>query len=497
MWHVVEPSRELLPSVAIDVIGAALQATVDADVNRLAISCPPGVCKSLLCSVFYPAWLLLRTDGKARIMVGSYSWQFAERDSRRCRDLVRSAEYAALVGGRWQIRGDADRLDDWWTTAGGRRLITSVDGKSTGERVDYQIIDDALSAADRLSDAARKEAVRWVTEVLPSRLDKIPPHNGVRVIVGQRLAIDDPIGVLLERDPDGEEWSYCCLPAVLGLDDEPTEQLADDNGNEIVLWRDPRKPGEPLFPGLDDDALKGFERDLGPSRFACEYGQKPANDNGALIKRTWWRFHRASDVPASTSRPAHTDLESPAIDTPATFDTIVIACDLTFGSKRGDFVAIQAWGSKGAGRYLLRRYRRRCGLLDSVQAIQELAEEFPQAHILIEKAANGAGAVEELAAAGVPNVTAVVPIGSKRDRIGMVSATIETGNCYLPLGLPGLAEFVEELAGNSKHDDEQDAAAMAIHFLNTRVDDVSRWKTATANLKYAFNRIQRQRHGYR
>ena len=457
MWHVVEPSRDLLPSVAVDGICAALQATVDHGVTRLAISCPPGVSKSLLCSVLYPAWTLLRTDGKARIMCGSYSWDFSTRDSRRCRDLVQSAEYAALVGGRWSIRSDVNKLDDWWTTAGGRRLITSVDGKSTGERVNYQVIDDALSAADRLSDSTRKEAARWITEVLPSRLDD--PKHAVRVIVGQRLAVDDPIGVV-RADPN---WRYLKLPAVLADGDEPTELLAP--GGKIV-WRDTRAPGVPLFALLDLVDLERLKAEHGSGPYAAQYLQNPTDDSTAIVKRAWWGWYHAPHVAPTTDRPAGCS-EVAAVPMPIDFDRYVIACDLTFGSQKGDYACVQAWASKGAARYLLASWRRRAGLLESVAAIKSLAEQYPTAKIIVEKAANGAGAVEELAAAGVPNVVPVSPLGNKATRLGLVSATIEAGNALLPLGAPWVGDFVEELAGATKHDDQQDCAAYAIHDLNS------------------------------
>jgi hypothetical protein len=107
-WPDVEPTRELLPSVAVDGINAVLQEAGEHG-GRWAISCPPGVSKSLLCSVLFPAWLLLRSRGQARIMGGSYSWDFATRDARRCRDLIQSPAYQALVANEWAIRDDADR----------------------------------------------------------------------------------------------------------------------------------------------------------------------------------------------------------------------------------------------------------------------------------------------------------------------------------------------------------------------------------------------------
>ncbi|MCX5748251.1 MAG: hypothetical protein NT062_37845, partial [Proteobacteria bacterium] len=170
----------------------------------------------------------------------------------------------------------------------------------------------------------------------------------------------------------------------------------------------------------------------------------------------------------NTPRPSGCDTTIEAVATPKRCARVVIAVDLTFGSMKGDYAVAQAWGAVGPARYLLAQWRQRAGLLASVAAIKAMAADFPGCKIIVERAANGAGAIEELAAAGLPNVIAVKPLGSKAERIGMVSATIEAGNAILPLGVSWLADFVEELAGATKHDDAMDCAAYAIHELNAR-----------------------------
>jgi len=257
--------------------------------------------------------------------------------------------------------------------------------------------------------------------------------------VQQRLDRDDLIGRLIESGG----WHLLELPA------------ETDDGTLLASNV------------LSRDKLDAIKVQSGAATYACQYLQRPSDDANASIKRTWWRFHYSPHVAANAPRPNGCETATPAMASPDHFDRIVIACDLTFGSARGDYACAQAWGSLGAARYLLALWRRRAGLLESVKAIRWLADQFPSAKIIVERAANGAGAIEELAHAGVPRVVPVTPLGSKAERLGIVSATIEAGNCYVPLGAPWLAEFVEELAGATKHDDQQDCAAYAIHDLNT------------------------------
>ena len=458
-----------MPSTAVDAVCAALQAVADGRIRRLAISMPPGTGKSKLVAVGFPAWLLLRSRGQARIMVGSYSFDFAKRDSQFCRDLVLSDWYQALVGGEWEIRDDANSKDDWWKSATGRRLITSVEGKSTGERCTMQIIDDALNAKDVWSNPAKLEAIRWLEQVLPSRLED--QRIDQRVIVGQRLCVDDPIAAAIKKG-----WKYLDLSAVLGpcpelgIGEEVTAGvLTDDTG--ATVWSDPRKPGQPIVDLLDVPALVNLRNDLGPTAFAAQYLQRPADDSSSIIKRSWWRFYRppglAEDIAQRMPRPAGCDETSPVADLPERFDRITIAVDLTFGSVDGDYAVVSAWGAVGSARYRLSHWRERAGFETSIEAIERIAQRWPGAKILIEKAANGAATIETLRKR-LPGVIAQKPIGKKAQRLSAVAPTVESGCCYLPLGAPDLPEFIEELAGATKHDDQCDVTAYALIDLNTR-----------------------------
>jgi predicted phage terminase large subunit-like protein len=457
-WPIIEPTRPFMPSIAVDAVSAALQAVAERRIRRLAIALPPGCGKSLVGAVAWPAWLLLRTDGAARVMAGSYSSGFAERDSTRCRELIGSPWYRALVGGTWNIQHGRDRVDEYWTSAGGKRVIASPGGRTMGERVTYQVIDDALSGADIFSKSAKAVASRWVCEQMPSRMEDL--EEDPRTIIGQRLCVDDPIASVLERG-----FSLLQLPAVLVEGDVPCV-LLDDHGAEV--WRDPRAQGEPLLSLLSPEALDMQRIELGSVAFAAQYMQKPRDDSSATIRRAWWRFHRPPHVSGEALRPGGCDLEAPAVNTPDAFDRVTIAADLTFGSLTGDFCSIQAWGAVKGGRYLLDRFHRRCGFEEQLVAIREMAAKFPGCKIVVEKAANGAAIIEQLRKV-LPGVVAVKPIGSKAARLAAVAPTVESGACHLPLGAPWLEDFVEEMAGGSKHDDDQDAAAYALHDLARQV----------------------------
>lgn len=463
-WPVIEPTREQMPSVAVDGITKALQAVAEGRIKRLAIECPPGVGKSKLGPVAFPAWMLLRSGGRARVMAGSYTQPFAERDSMFCRDIISSSQYQECVAGKWELREDANAKNDYHTTASGRRLIASITGKATGERCTIQLLDDVLNAIDATSPAKKKEARRWVNDVLPSRLED--QRSDARVIIGQPLAIDDPIADVLRRG-----WKHLRLP-VIRRADEPACVLYDDQGAEV--WRDDREPGQPLLDLLDDTGIANLKSDMSPGAYRTQYELRRGDDANATFKRTWWRWYYQRSQDADAQRPAHTDTQTKAVPMPASFDRVVITADLTFGSLVGDYASVQAWGESGANLYLLKARRGRVGFDTSMEWILEFRDLFPGALVAVEKAANGHAVLEKIRQK-IRNVKALKPWGKKAQRHAAASPTVMAGNCYLPLGevfeevdeegtveMVDATEMVEECAGATAHDDQLDSCSYAV-----------------------------------
>lgn len=474
-WQVVEPTRDLLPSVAIDGFCAAGQAVADGRIKRLGVGTCPGTSKSLFWAVIFPAYLLLRSRGKARVMAGSYAHTFAERDGTRCRDLVLSDWFRSMVdalGDGWEIREDANKKGDWWTTETGRRLITSVDGATVGHRCTWQIIDDPLSEADVFSQANKAEASRWCFEVMPARLEdqRVDP----RVLVMQHLSADDPLSEARKRG-----WPILLLPAVLGMWGVPEEGciLLDDAGVEV--WRDTRAVGEPILELLDLPTLEAVRIEIGSATFAAKYLQRPGDDSAALFKRTYWNWYAPPGTKLDAQRPAGADTKRAARPRPAHFDRVVITADLIFGADDGDYAACAAWGAVGPDRYLLRvRRGKGAGLEVSENWLKDFADDYPGAALCIEKAALGWAALETLRKI-LPAVKALKPRGKKKQRHAAAVPTVEAGNAWIPLGLAyeevdadgevAIVDgtgFIDEHAGATKHDDQVDVTSYAIVELN-------------------------------
>lgn len=433
-WPVVT-GRAFAENKATRSAMGALQDVADGRTTRLLIAMPPGVGKSTMLAL-YAAWRLAR-DPSWRSIHASHAFDLAATESRRVRRLVESDEYRAVFPDV-VLRVDENTVAHWSTDKDGRYFAVGVDSALTGRRANEAVLDDPLNAIDRFSKAVREGLWTWFTESLSTRLDN---DRSPITCVQQRLDRDDLIGKLVEAGG----WTIVELPA----EDEQGELLAPN-----VLSR------EKL------DALKA---QIGAAAYATQYLQRPSDDSSSTVRRAWWRFHRPAHVALNAPRPIGCDTTIDAVRTPTRFDRIVIAVDMTFGatSKTADYAVAQVWGSTGGARYLLEQWRRRATQLEQREAIRDLASRYPTAKVLIEKAAGGPGAIEQLTADGIPRIVPVLTGGrGKAERLDVVSPTIEGGNAFLPLGAAWLGDFVEELAGAAKHDDMMDATAYALADLN-------------------------------
>jgi hypothetical protein len=151
----------------VDVIALHLEAITSGKLlemgkqNRLLCNVPPGTMKSLLVSVFWPAWAWTQ-DPSLQYIATSYREEFCNRDTSRMRDLVCSEWYQMLWGKDREVggkivrgveivaRGDS-RISN---TAGGWREGVPF-GSLTGSRADRLLIDDPSSVDTAESDAQR------------------------------------------------------------------------------------------------------------------------------------------------------------------------------------------------------------------------------------------------------------------------------------------------------------------------------------------------------
>lgn len=460
-WHVLEPVTPLIWNWHMDAVCDHCQGVIEGKFNRLLINIPPGHCKSLLVSVFFPAWVWLRNPSW-RAIFASYADKLSERDSQRCRDLITSNWYRRTFKPEWYLKHGASRKDYFENTARGFRMALSVGGAGAGFRGDCVVFDDPLNVKEFPSELELEKAISWWNTRMSSRLNNMA--TGAFVGVMQRLHENDPSGHLIRRG----NYVHLNLPTEF----DPEERCV------TPIFKDPRtEHQELLFPELFPPSVIAEARiTLGEYGFAGQHNQKPAPPGGGIFKKHWFRFwyKRTDPRPGkwTTNLPDGTIYEHEQRELPVGFDEIWQSWDMSFKAKASSSrVAGQVWGIQRANRFLLHGVCRRMDFMATVVALREMSSDFPTANgKLVEDKANGPAvmsALEDEIGGFIP----IEPHGSKEARAHAVSPLVQAGNVYLPH--PALYPWVTKLMHmltmfpNAAEDDEVDAMTQLLNHLRT------------------------------
>ncbi len=291
----LEPSTKLQWNWHLSTICGYCEAILAGKITFVVFNLPPGTMKSLIISVFFPAWCWT-TQPHLRYLCGSNDGQLATRDAGRMRDLVRSDWYQD----RWELRSidgdDPDSLQRAWVrlshdqdektlfsnVKSGSRQSLSVMAKVTGKR-GHMIIWDDPHDTEQVESPAKRQAVldkydsSWSTRV--NNLATSP-----RIIIMQRQHVNDMTGHVT-KPGSPERWIKVAIP--MRYDPSNTFDAGRDIGRPDL--NDPRTvEGELLFPELfPEEAVKTLEVRLGPYRAAGQLQQRPSPKSGGEFKREW------------------------------------------------------------------------------------------------------------------------------------------------------------------------------------------------------------------
>jgi predicted phage terminase large subunit-like protein len=461
-WSVLHPSAPYIHGWHIDAICDHLEAVSDGRITRLLINVPPGTMKSLLVSVFYPAWEWTQKPS-LQYLTTSYSEGYVKRDSRRMRDLVQSEWYQSLWGDKVTLARTGEISFE--NTARGNR-----EGKPfaslTGGRGDRVIIDDPHSTETAESAADRESTTRVFRESVPTRLND--PIRSAIIVIMQRLHEADVSGVALDL---GLGYEHLMLP----MEFDPERKCVTSIGFE-----DPRTiEGELLFP--ERFPAEVVERDkipLGPYAIAGQFQQTPKPRGGAILKRDYWQVWEDEKYPA--------------------FEFVLASADTTYTEKEeNDPTGFSIWGvfrgrndqprvmlcwswakrcelhgqpiEKRAGETKAAYDRRSMPTWGLVEWIAYSCRRFRVDKLLIEAKASGITVAQEMQRLYKEDgwsIQLIKPVGDKVSRVHAVEPSFAAGLVYAPD--EDWAEKMIEQAERfpkDKHDDLVDSATQALQYL--------------------------------
>jgi len=411
------------------VMAKKFEEIASGKVKRLIINMPPRHTKSEFASYLLPAWFLGKYPNK-KIIQTSNTAELAVGFGRKVRNLVGSEQYAKIFP-NVNLRQDSKAAGRWSTNKDGEYFAIGVGGTVTGKGADLLIIDDPHSeqeAALASGDPSVFDKVyEWYTSGPRQRLQP----GGSIIVVMTRWAKRDLTGRIIKAAIEKEgndEWEVIDFPAILPSD----------------------KPLWPEFWKLEE--LEALRSELPVAKWNAQYQQSPTSEEGAIIKREWWKEWTKEDPPKC--------------------EFVIQSWDTAFlKTERADYSACTTWGVfymneniEDAHIILLDAFKKRMEFPELKQKAFNHYKEWEPDSFIVEAKASGAPLIFELRAMGIPVQEFTPSRGNdKMVRINSVSDLFASGKVWAP-STRWADELMEEMAAfpNSDHDDLVDSATQAL-----------------------------------
>ena len=391
------------------------------EINRLIINMPPRHTKSEFASYLLRAWMVGR-EPRLKIIQATHTAELAIRFGRKAKNLIDSENYSKIF--KTKLQEDSKAAGRWETSDGGEYFAAGVGGAITGRGADLLIIDDPHSEQDALSKVSLERAYEWYTSGPRQRLQP----GGKIVLVMTRWSLKDLTGVLVanQKEAKSDQWHVVEFPAI--MDQEP-------------VW--------PEYWKMDE--LEKVKAALPVAKWNAQWMQQPTSEEGAILKREWWRTYDSEDIP-----PLHHVIQS--------YDTAFLK------KETADYSAITTWGiwypsdDEGANLILLDAIKGRYEFPELRRMALEQYKYWNPETVIVEAKASGLPLTYELRKMDIP-VTNFTPSkgNDKHACVNAVAPLFESGMIWAP-NQKFAEEVIEECAAfpYGDHDDLVDSTTQAI-----------------------------------
>ena len=392
-------------------------------ITRLIVNMPPRHTKSEFASYLLPAWMIGKNPN-LKIIQATHTAELAIDFGRKTKNLIDQPQYQEMFPTR--LQEDSQAAGRWKTEQGGEYFAAGVGGAITGRGADLLIIDDPHKEQDLKGDgSAFDKAWNWYMAGPRQRLQP----GGKIILVMTRWSTKDLTGKLMQSmtDESGDVWDIVELPAIL-------------------------PSGKPVWPEYwDIKELEKTKASIPVSNWNAQYMQSPTAEEGAIIKREWWKDWKGKKPPS--------------------IEYTIQSYDTAFLKKTSaDFSAITTWGvfkkeDSGYNIILLNAFKDRYEFPELRRlAHQEYLDHRPDI-VIIEAKASGIPLTHELREMGIPVINFTPSKGNdKHVRVASISPLFEAGKVWAPMHEHFAQEVVEECASfpYGDHDDYVDSMTQAL-----------------------------------
>ena len=404
------------------IVAEKFNQLAEGKLKRLIINMPPRHTKSEFASFLLPAWMVGRNP-KLKIIQSTNTTELSVRFGRKAKALIDSQEYQQIF--KTRLREDSQAAGKWETQGGGEYYAAGVGSAITGRGADLLIIDDPHSEQDAMNKEAMDRAYEWYTSGPRQRLQP----GGAIILVMTRWNTKDLTGRLLgaQREPKADQWDVVEFPAIL-----PSNK---------PLW--------PEYWKLEE--LEGVKASVSLQKWNAQYMQNPTSEEGAILKREWWKIWDKDWIPA--------------------LKHVIQSYDTAFSKKENaDYSAITTWGvfylndDSPANLILLDAKKGRYDFPELKQVAFDQWKYWDPDTVIIEAKASGQPLTDELRKMGIPVVNFSPSKGNdKHTRVNSVAPLFESGMIWAP-EQEFAEEVIEECAAFpfGEHDDLVDSTTQAI-----------------------------------
>ncbi len=404
-----------------------LHGVKDGTELRLTCSMAPRFGKSETIAYLFVAWYLGHHPTH-HIMMVTHTADLSADFGRKVRNLIDSAIYRTLFPDTIVSR-DKSAASNWSTTVGGKYLAIGIGANVAGHGAHLLVGDDLVSEQAVLSSDPDKTFAQAWEYMQVGPLQRLMP-GGKIIMIGTRWGKKDPIGRALawaEQNPGSLPWTEVRFPAIMP--------------SGVSLWPEQWPLAQ----------LLAKKAGMFPQFWAAQYMQEPTSEEGALVKREWWRVWEKEQPPTCTF--------------------ILQSWDTAHETKSSsDPSGVQTWGIW----YNEQEEQEQLILLDCWKGRKEFPElkkfaleyykEWEPDGVIIEKKAAGAPLIQELRRIGIPVQEYSPSRGAdKRARLNSVADIFASGMVWVP-DRRWAREVMDEVAEfpNAEHDEMVDCASMAL-----------------------------------
>ena len=357
--------------------------------KRVIVNIAPRHGKSELISYLAPAWFLGKHPHK-KVIMASHTADLAVNFGRRVRNLVGSDPYQEIFK-NVKLQSDSKSASRWGTNYNGEYFAIGVGGALAGRGADLFIIDDPHSEQDAKLGKSDVFLPAWEW-FQAGPIQRLMPGGAIIVVMTRwsKLDLTGQIVNQMVKNDDVDEWEIVEFPAI----------MESKEGEELSLW--------PEFWPLEELQSKRASLDL--RYWQAQYMQNPTSEEGALIKREWWRTWDHDDPP--------------------TCEFIIMSLDAAQEKNtRADYNALTTWGvffNEEVDNYniiLLNAIKKRLEFPELKEMVLEEYGEWEPDSFIVEKKSNGAALYQEMRRMGIP-VGEFTP-GKGQDKISRVNSVAD------------------------------------------------------------------------